>query len=114
MKNLLVVLAALLFFAEVLAGCGDAPAPPQGKEQPIAVIKQHDTRMLVVCKDNPGHYSEKSLNNSESITCGDVTYKMEDYAKICKRDCYIALPGKEKELEEYLNKVNLAKKNNPD
>ncbi len=114
MKNLVVVLAALVFFAEVLAGCGDSSTPPQDNEKPIAVIKQTDTRMLVVCKDSQGHYSEKSLNNSESITCGDVTYKMDDYAKVCKRDCYIALPGKEKELEEYLNKVNLAKKNNPD
>jgi hypothetical protein len=110
MRNLGVVLAALVFFAGVLAGCGESAAPPQDNEKPIAVIKQHDTRLLVVCKDSQGHYSEKSFHNSENVTCGGVTLKMEDYAKICKQDCYIALPGEKEELEEYLNKMK--KKNN--
>jgi len=101
MKKIVVLAAALVCFTAVLAGCGDAPGQPPENEKPFAAIKQHDTRVLVVCRDSQGQYLKKSLHKSERITCGDLTFRLEDYAKICE-DHYVALPGQEKELERYL------------
>ncbi len=100
MKRPLFVVAALLLVAG-LAGCGDSAAPRPKVDKPFAAIKQHDTRVLVVCKDGQGRYSTKSLHKSARVTCGGLTFRLEDFAKICE-DHYVALPGQEKELEKYL------------
>ncbi len=104
MKKIVVLAAALVGFTAVLAGCGEAPGQPSEEEKPFAAIKQHDTRVVVVCRDGQGQYSKKSLHKSERVTCGDLTFRLEDYAKICE-DHYVALPGHERDLEEYLTKV---------
>ncbi len=101
MKNLMLLVTALILFMAGLAGCGDSPAPPPEMETPVAAIKHHDTRVVVICKTGPGQYSKKSLHKSESVTCGAVTVRLEDFAKACE-DRYVAFPGREKELEEYL------------
>ncbi len=64
-------------------------------------MKQHDTRVVVVCRDSQGQYSTKSLHKSARVTCGDLTFRLEDYGKICE-DHYVALPGQEKEFEAFL------------
>lgn len=105
MKKRVMVVAALVLFPEVLAGCGNSPTPPQEVEKPFAAMKQHDTRVVVVCKDSQGQYHKKSLHKSERVTCGDLTFRLEDFAKICD-DRYVAFPGQERELEEYLKALN--------
>jgi len=109
-KKIVMVVAALVLFPEVLAGCGNSPAPPQEVEKPFAAMKQHDTRVVVVCKGSQGHYYKKSLHKSESVTCGDVTFRLEDFANIGEKDHYVAFPGHEKELAEYLNVMNEEKR----
>ncbi|MCX5888633.1 MAG: hypothetical protein NTY36_04185 [Deltaproteobacteria bacterium] len=109
MKKLVFVVAALVLFPEVLAGCGNSPTQPQEDEKPFAAIKQHDTRVVVVCRDSQGQYYKKSLHKSEKVTCGDLSFRLEDYAKICD-DHYVALPGQEKELEAYLQKAGEPKR----
>jgi len=104
-KKRVMVVAALVLFPEVLAGCGNSPTPPQEVEKPFAAMKQHDTRVVVVCKDSQGQYHKKSLHKSERVTCGDLTFRLEDFAKICD-DRYVAFPGQERELEEYLKALN--------
>jgi hypothetical protein len=68
-------------------------------------MKHHDTRVLVICKDSRGAFYKKSLHKSESVTCGDTTFKLEDFSRIGENDCYVAFPGQEKELELYLKLV---------
>jgi len=109
-KKLVMVVAALVLFPEVLAGCGNAPTPPQEVEKPVAAMKQHDTRVVVVCKGSQGQYYKKSLHKSESVTCGESTFKLEDFAKVGETDHYVAFPGQEKELEEYLKVMNEEKR----
>jgi hypothetical protein len=99
------VVAALVLFPEVLAGCGNSPTPPQEVEKPFAAMKQHDTRVVVVCRDSQGHYYKKSLHKSESVTCGDSTFRLEDFAKIGENQ-YVAFPGQEKELEAFLKQAD--------
>ena len=110
MKKIVMVVAALVLFPEMLAGCGNSPAPPQEVEKPFAAMKQHDTRVVVVCKGSQGQYYKKSLHKSESVTCGDLTFRLEDFAKISETDRYVAFPGYEKELEEYLKVMNEEKR----
>ncbi len=105
MKKLVMVVAALCLFPEVLVGCGNSPAPPQEVDKPFAAMKQHDTRVVVVCRDSQGQYHKKSLHKSEMVTCGDLSFRLEDFAKICD-DHYVALPGQEKELEAYLKQAD--------
>ncbi len=100
MKIIVVVVAALFLLPGALAGCGNSPPPPE-IEKPFAAIKQHDTRVVVICRDSQGQYFKKSLHKSELVTCGDLTFRLEDFARICE-DHYVALPGQEKEFEEYL------------
>ena len=106
MKKIVMVVAALVLFPEVLAGCGNSPTPTQEVEKPFAAMKQHDTRVVVVCKGSQGHYYKKSLHKSESVTCGDATFRLEDFAKISETDRYVAFPGQEKELEAYLKQAD--------
>ena len=69
-------------------------------------MKQHDTRVVVVCRGSQGQYYKKSLHKSASVTCGDFTFRLEDFANIGENDRYVAFPGQEKELAEYLKVVN--------
>jgi hypothetical protein len=69
------------------------------------VRKQHDTRLYVLCKDGRGYYHEESFHISAQVMCGGKIFNLEDFAPICKEDCYIALPGQERELEKYLKKI---------
>jgi hypothetical protein len=66
--------------------------------------------VVVVCRDSQGQYSKRSLHKSERVTCGDLTFRLEDFAQICE-DHYVALPGQERELEEYLKTVAVAEEN---
>jgi len=92
----------LVFFLVLTAGCGDLSKQELGKEKLIKVRKQHDTRVFILCKDRRGKYYEKSLHISDQVNCGGKTLKLEDVVNICKADCYIAFPGQEKELENYI------------
>ncbi len=85
-----------------LTGCSSSP-PPE-KEEPIGAIRQHDTRVILICRDKEGEYHEKSLHISESVTCGDKTFTMGDFARKGQDDLYVAFPGQKKELKRYLQK----------
>jgi hypothetical protein len=104
-KKIIVIIVALVFFLELLPGCVNSPNQEQQKETMVGVKKQHDTRVVIVCKQTNGQYLEKSLHISQSVTCGGSIFKLEDFVKIGKDDRYIAFPGQEKELKKYLIKV---------
>ncbi len=61
--------------------------------------------VLVFCRDNRGQYFKKSLYKTARVTYGDLSFRLEDFTKICE-DHYVAFPGQEKELEEYLMGVD--------
>jgi hypothetical protein len=109
MGKLIVCLAMLGFFMGFAAGCSEPVKQEQGTEQSIGLRKQHDTRFFILCKNGRGEYYEKSLHKSDQITCGEKTFQLEDFENICKTDCYIAFPGKEKELSKYLKKMGKGK-----
>jgi hypothetical protein len=110
MRKSAISIVALVFLLGLLGGCTDSSKHDQGNEILIGVRKQHDTRVFILCKDSQGKYYEKSLHKSADVICGGKTFKMEDFANICKEDCYIAFPGQEKELEKYLKKIRQQKK----
>jgi hypothetical protein len=105
MKKTVAILITLFFFWGLCSGCQNSPKQEQENETPIGVRKQHDTRVVIVCKTDQGQYTEKSLHYSESVTCGDSTYKLKDFARLNDTDRYIPFPGREQELENYLNKA---------
>jgi len=105
MRKLVVTIVALVFFLGLPGGCADSSKQKQGNEKPIGVRKQHDTRVFILCKDSRGEYYEKSLHKSAQVICGEKIFNLENFATICKEDCYIAFPGQEKELENYLIKL---------
>jgi hypothetical protein len=105
MGKLIVSLVMLAFFMALAAGCPEPVKQEQGNEQSIGIKRQHDTRFFILCKNSRGEYYEKSLHRSDQITCEGKTFQLEDFATICKTDCYIAFPGKEKELNNYLKKL---------
>jgi hypothetical protein len=105
MRNLVLPIAVLLLFLGFFSGCSESSYQDQGNEIPIGVRKQHDTRVFILCKDGQGKYYERSLHKSAQLICGGKTFKLEDFANICKGDCYIAFPGQEKELKKYLKKL---------
>jgi hypothetical protein len=109
-KKIVILVAALVLFPEVLAGCGNSPTPPQAVEKPFAAMKQHDTRVVVVCRGSQGQYYQKSLHKSASVTCGELTFRLEDFANIGEKGHYVAFPGQEKELEAYLKKADEPKR----
>jgi hypothetical protein len=92
-------LAAAIFLAGLIGACGESSRP---QEKVIGAIRQHDTRVIIVCQDSQGHYYEKSLHHSESVVCGKTTFRCEDLARMGEQDCYIAFPGQEGELQKYL------------
>lgn len=100
MKKPVIRMVAVIFFFGLMAACGGSPLPEN--DRPIGAIRQHDTRIIIVCKDSQGHYYEKSLHQSELVTCGKATFRCEDLAKLGEKDRYIAFPGQEKELRNYL------------
>jgi hypothetical protein len=104
MRRLVVSVVVLVFFLGLPGGCVDSSKQEQKNEKTIGVRKQHDTRVFILCKDKQGQYFEKSFHKSEQVICGGKTFKLEDFVTICKTDCYIAFPGQEKELENYLKK----------
>jgi hypothetical protein len=102
MKKLVVSIVVLFFFLGLPGGCTDSSKQEQGNERVIGVRKQHDTRVFILCEDSRGNFYEKSLHKSGHVICGRKTFNLKDFAKACKRNCYIAFPGQEKELEKYL------------
>jgi hypothetical protein len=104
-KKIFIIMVAVVFLLELLPGCVNSSKQEQENETPVAVKKQHDTRVVIVCKKSNGQYLEKSLHISQSVTCGGSTFKLEDFAKTKAEDRYIAFPGQEKELNKYLKKV---------
>ena len=110
MRNLGVTIIVLILFLAFLGGCADSSKQEQGNERLIGVRKQHDTRVFILCKDSQGKYYERSLHKSAQVICGWKTFKLEDFANICKGDCYIAFPGQEKELKRYLKKLKKREK----
>ena len=81
-------------------GCFDSSVHED--ETPIGVKRQHDTRVLLICKDKQGKYHEESIHTSRSVTCGKTTFKLNDFAKMKQQDSYIAFQGQENELRKYL------------
>jgi hypothetical protein len=104
-KKIVVIIVALVFFLELFPGCVNSSNKEQENETPVGVRKQHDTRVVLVCKKSNGQYLEKSLHISQSVNCGGSIFKLEDFVKIEKEDRYIAFPGQENELKKYLIKV---------
>jgi len=105
MKRIVVIFVALIFSLDLFSGCQNSSKSEQDIETPIGARKQHDTRVVIVCKTGSGQYTQKSLHYSASVTCGDSTYKLKDFASLNESDRYTAFPGHEQELEEYLKKV---------
>ena len=104
MGKLVTGIILLVCFLGLPGGCTDSSKLEQGNEKAIGARKQHDTRLFILCKDSEGQYYEKSLHKSAQVVCAGKTFKMEDFAMICKSDCYVAFPGQEVELENYLKK----------
>jgi hypothetical protein len=104
-KKIIVIIIALVFFLELFPGCANSPNQEQENEIPVGLMKQHDTRVVIVCKKNDGQYLEKSLHISESVKCGKAIFNMKDFAKLGKESRYIAFPGQENELKKYLTKI---------
>ena len=105
MKKIVVIMVALVFSLNLFPGCVDSLKQEEINEIPVGARKQHDTRVVIVCKDGNGQYSEKSLHISQSVTCGGSTYKLKDFAKLQTADRYVAFPGQENELKKYLTKI---------
>jgi hypothetical protein len=103
MRKLAVSIIVLVFFLGLAGGCGDSSK--QEKYKLIGARKQHAARIFILCKDSHGEYYVKSLHRSCRIICGKRTFKLEDLASHCKKNCYIAFPGQEKELAIYLKKI---------
>ena len=104
MKKLVVMMVALGFYLILFPGCVNSSKQEEPNEIPVGARKQHDTRVIIVCKDGNGQYSEKSLHISQSVTCGGSTFKLEDFTKLQTADRYVAFPGQENELNRYLTK----------
>jgi hypothetical protein len=104
MRNSIVSMVVLIFFLLLPGGCTDSPKHEPGNETLIGIKKQHDTRVFILFKDSRGDYHEKSFHESAEVICGGTKFKMKDFKRICKTDCYIAFPGQEKEIERYLIK----------
>ena len=110
MKKLVAIMVVLVFYLNLFPGCVDSSKQEQENEMVVGAMKQHDTRVVVLCKNKKGQYLEKSLHKSESVTCGDSTFKLEDFGKVTVTDHYIAFPGQEKELENYLTEAKEPKR----
>ena len=106
MKKIIVLIVGLVFYLNLFPGCVNSSKQEETNEIPVGARKQHDTRVIIVCKDGNGQYSEKSLHISQSVTCGGLTYKLEDFAKLQMADRYVAFPGQENELKKYLTNVD--------
>ena len=106
MKKIVVIMVVLVFYLNLFPGCVDSLKQEEINEIPVGVRKQHDTRVVMVCKDSNGQYLEKSLHISQSVTCGKSTFKLEDFTKLQTADRYVAFPGQEKELKKYLTNVD--------
>jgi hypothetical protein len=104
MKKIVVIMVVLVFYLNLFPGCVNSSKQEETNEIPVGAKKQHDTRVLLVCKDGKGQYLEKSLHISQSVTCGGSTFKLEDFAKLQMADQYVAFPGQENELKKYLTK----------
>ena len=98
-------MVAVVFLLKLFPGCANSSKQEPENETPVGVKKQHDTRVVIVCKDGNGQYLEKSLHISQSVNCGKAIFKLEDFAKSKTEDRYIAFPGQENELKKYLIKV---------
>ncbi len=72
MKKIVVIIVASVFFLGLFFGCVNSSKQEPEKETPVGARKQHDTRVVVVCKNGKGRYLEKSLHKSESVTCGEI------------------------------------------
>ena len=110
MKKIVVIMVVLVFYLNLFPGCVDSLKQEEINEIPVGARKQHDTRVVVVCKDGNGQYLEKSLHISQSVTCGSSIFKLEDFAKLQTADRYIAFPGQENELKKYLTKIDQPKR----
>ena len=104
MKKIVAIMVVIVFYLNLFPGCVDSSKQEEINEIPVGARKQHDTRVVIVCKDSNGQFSEKSLHISQSVTCGGSTYKLEDFAKLQMADRYVAFPGQENELNRYLTK----------
>ena len=105
MKKIVVIMVALVFYLNLFPGCVNSLEQEEINEIPVGARKQHDTRVVIVCKDSNGQYLEKSLHISQSVTCGGSTFKLEDFVKLQMANRYVAFPGQENELKKYLTKI---------
>ena len=105
MHKLLILMIALVFSLNLFPGCVNSSKQEEKDEIPVGARKQHDTRVFVICKNSNGQYLEKSLHISQSVTCGSSTFKLEDIVRLKTANQYIAFPGQENELRNYLTKI---------
>jgi hypothetical protein len=104
-KKIVVIMAAFVFYLNMLHGCVNSSKQEEQNEIPVGAKKQHDTRVIIICKDANGQYSEKSLHISQNVTCGGSTFKLKDFARLHNSDQYVAFPGQQEELQKYLTKI---------
>jgi hypothetical protein len=95
----------MAFLSMIGAGCANSSKQEEEKEIPVGARKQHDTRVTIICINSKGRYLEKSLHKSEIVTCGEQKYKLDDFKELGTTGNYIAFPGHETELKNYLKKV---------
>jgi hypothetical protein len=105
MKNTLIVYLLIILLVMAGSGCGNVSTQEEGKETPVGAFKQHDTRVTLVCKDSQGQYVEKSLHKSEIVKCGEQEYRLDDFIELRTTGNYLAFPGHERELIDYLRTV---------
>lgn len=96
MKNIN-IFGALFFAMVIAANCGE---PAVREEIVIGILKQHDTRISVICEIGGGKYLEKSIHGSQSVICGSIAINADDYLSGKKK--YGPLPGQKAKYDEYL------------
>lgn len=92
--NIFRIFFLAMFFA---AGCAESAIK---QEIVIGIVKQHDTRINVICEVGKGKYIEKSVHGSQSVVCGAVTINAEDY--LCGKKEYGPFPGHKNKFNDYL------------
>lgn len=90
----------LFFIAMIFAvGCGESIIK---EENVIGIVKQHDTRVNVICEVGKGKYVERSIHRSQAAVCGKEIVVADDY--LSGKKSFGPVPGKEDKFNNYINK----------
>jgi hypothetical protein len=88
------------FLAIIFAfGCGESIIK---EEIVIGIVKQHDTRINVVCEIGKGKYVERSIHRSQAAVCGNSIVVADDY--LSGKKPFGPLLGCEEKFEDYQRK----------